>query len=75
MKIFWGIVLFLKVILLLLLLLIFLPFIILWFWIRFKIYRASLRKELLKSGMPTQYTEEAVNEMRIRNLIKYVYRG
>ena len=69
MKVFWGIVLFIKVIVLLLLILFFLPFVLLWFWIRGKIYRASMRRELRKSGLPPHFVKEALNEMRILNLI------
>ena len=70
MKAFWIIVLTIKVIALLHLLLIFLPFILLWFWIRSKIYRASLKRELRKAGLPECFVLEASENMRLGNLIK-----
>ena len=69
MKVFWFIVLAIKVIALLLLLLVFLPFILLWFWIRSKRYRASFRRELRKAGLPECFVFEASENMRLRNLL------
>ena len=68
MKAFWMIVLVIKAIVYALLLLVFLPFILLWIWIRSMLYRAALGRAMRKAGMPERFIKEVSNEMRIREL-------
>lgn len=74
MKVFWTIVLIIKVIVLLVLLLLFFPFILLWFWIRFKTHRAALVRELRKAGLPEPFVTEAANELRMQSLFNSLWK-
>ena len=69
MVVFWSFVLVIKAIVLLVLLLVFLPFILLWVWIRGMMYRAALKRELRRAGLPDRFALEAAKDMRIRNLL------
>ena len=75
MVIFWTVVLVVKTIVLIILLLAFLPFILLWVWLRGMIYRAALKRELRKAGLPDRFAKEAADEMRIRNFLWFFQVG
>ena len=74
MTVFWTFVLVIKVIVLLVLLLVFLPFILLWFWIRGVMYRAALKRELRRVGLPDWFVKKVAKDLRIRNLLNHVWK-
>ena len=72
MVVFWSFVLVIKAIVLLVVLLVFLPFILLWVWIRGMMYRAALKRELRKAGLPEWFASDVANDMRLRSLLRTV---
>jgi len=60
---------FVKFVIKLLLVIFLLPFFLLWAYVRYRIFRFSLIKEMKKANMPKDYAIKLANEMSIKNFL------